>query len=335
MASATLDFRYDLERERRALARRRKDGPLGAIPARQQGRLLIASWNIARLGANERRDEDYELLATMLGWFELVAIQEVRDNLAGLRALQERLPKHFRVLFSDTAGNNERMAFLYDGRKVQPLEEIGEIGFSPRELARVRKDPVGAKFDSFDRTPHLAAFEAEQARFLLANVHLYFGGGSAIGVRAAEAFAVAAWAQRRHGDRHAYTRNVLAVGDFNLPKVDPDDRIYKALTAKGLMLPKDAATRVGTNLGGTKQYDQVVFLPQAGSSLAESGVFDFDEALFQQLEPRKRLPVLRYRVSDHRILWFALPTNGAPRARGRAAAGALARPGAWMRGEGV
>ena len=339
--SPTLAFQYEVDREVAALVRHRSQGPGQTVPNRRAGRLLVASWNIARLGANERRDEDYRLLAAMLEWFELIALQEVRDNLEGLRALQGKLPPRFRVLFSDVAGNNERMAFLYDSRKVKPLEEIGEIGFPPSELARIRQAPVGARFESFDRTPHLATFEADGGRFLLANVHLYYGGdrpGAGLDRRAAEAYAVASWASRRQRERHAYTQNVLAIGDFNLPKVDPTDPIFRALTAKGLLVPANAATRIGTNLDGTKQYDQVVFLPELGSGPLESGVFDFDSALFADLTPAARKPILRYRISDHRILWFALATRPAdrdeapqPRTRGAATPwGALVRPGPWM-----
>lgn len=325
MASVTLDYDYDVDREVIALETARKQAN---VPRRTGGRLLVASWNIARLGANERRDEDYKLLATMIGWFELVALQEVRDNLAGLRAVQSHLPRYFRALFSDTAGNNERMAFLYDSRKVSPLEEIGEIGFSPRELAAVRAAAAGRLFESFDRTPHLAAFEAESARFLLANVHLYYGSATALQKRAAEAFAVASWAERRQGERHTYTKNVLALGDFNLPKAAADDLIYRALVAKGLRVPKDVATRIGTNLSGGKQYDQVVCLPEAEVLLRESGVVCFDEVLFQDLAQTTQRRVLRYRISDHRILWFALATDE-PRAGPRAgppAAGELVPP---------
>jgi endonuclease/exonuclease/phosphatase family metal-dependent hydrolase len=328
MASVTLDYDYDVDHEVSALESARKEA---RVPRRKSGRLLVASWNIARLGGNERRDEDYKLLATMIGWFELVALQEVRDNLAGLRAIQANLPRPFRVLFSDSAGNNERMAFVYDSRKVSPLEEIGEIGFSPRELAAVRKAKVGRPFQSFDRTPHLAAFEAERARFLLANVHLYYGSATELARRAAEAFAVASWAERRQGEKHTYTKNVLALGDFNLPRADPTDAIYQALVTKGLRVPKDVATRIGTNLSGGKQYDQVVFLPEAEGLLRESGVVRFDDVLFRDLAQAKRRPLLRYRISDHRILWFTLATDEAgARARTRAgppAPGELVAPG--------
>lgn len=323
MASATLEYDYDLDHEVAALAEARSDAK---VPRPQADQLLIASWNIARLGANDRRDEDYKLLATMAGWFELVALQEVRDDLRGLRAIQSHLPGHFRVLFSDTAGNNERMAFLYDSRKVSPLEEIGEIGFTPRELAAVRAEAVGKAFGTFDRTPHIAAFAAGGARFLLANVHLFYGTASELERRIAEAFAVASWAKRRQEEKHTYTKSVLALGDFNLPKADPKDRIYRALVAKGLRVPKDVATRVGTNLGGTKQYDQVVFLPEAEPLLVASGVVSFDEVLFSDLDRKRQRQVLRYRISDHRILWFSLSTDGAAPRAGPPTEGQLVKP---------
>jgi hypothetical protein len=95
-------------------------------------RLLLATWNIANLGVHQRRDRDHRLLAEMIGWFDLVAIQEVNDDLAGLRAVVAHLPNDYHVVFSDAAGNNERLAFVFDTRKVTLLEKVGEIAIPPR-----------------------------------------------------------------------------------------------------------------------------------------------------------------------------------------------------------
>ena len=38
---------------------------------------------------------------------------------------------------SDRAGNDERLAFLYDSSKLTLLEEAGEVAFPPRDNARV------------------------------------------------------------------------------------------------------------------------------------------------------------------------------------------------------
>ena len=117
-----------------------------AIPAKAPGHLLVATWNIANLGLQRRDDEDYRLLAEVLSWFDLTAIQEVNDDLGGLRAIQKHLPDRYRVQFNDTGGNRERFAFLYDARKVAPLEEVGEVTVTPIELDRVRLPDVAGRF---------------------------------------------------------------------------------------------------------------------------------------------------------------------------------------------
>ena len=104
------------------------------IPARAADRLLVATWNIANFGAQERRDQDRALIAEIVSWFDLVAIQECRENFGDLFDLHQKLPISYRVIMSDASGNNERMAFLYDSAKLILLEEIGEIAFPPSRL---------------------------------------------------------------------------------------------------------------------------------------------------------------------------------------------------------
>ena len=90
----TFAFDYDVSRELKAL----RDYPMQpgkedrAIPAKQANRLLLATWNIANLGLQDRREKDHRLIAEILGWFDLVAIQEVNDNLSGL-AVALRVPR--------------------------------------------------------------------------------------------------------------------------------------------------------------------------------------------------------------------------------------------------
>jgi hypothetical protein len=46
------------------------------IPAPgQSGKLLLASWNIANLGVHKRRSSNLKVIAAILCWFEIVAIQ--------------------------------------------------------------------------------------------------------------------------------------------------------------------------------------------------------------------------------------------------------------------
>jgi hypothetical protein len=75
----TFAYDYSVEAEVRALRahkRRRR------VPRRGAGRLLVATWNMANLGLQQRRDPDRRILAEVIGWFDLVAVQEVRDNFA-------------------------------------------------------------------------------------------------------------------------------------------------------------------------------------------------------------------------------------------------------------
>lgn len=312
-------FRYDYDQARELRALRdypKQEGKEDrAVPAKQGNRLLLLTWNIANLGLQERREKDYRLLAEIISWFELAAIQEVNANLEGLRAIQEQLPRRYKLLFSDPGGNDERYTFIYDAEKVRPLEEVGEVTIPPSDLPRIKLPGVTQGFAGFDRNPYLAAFKAGGLTFVLANCHLFFGKKT-IGMdrRCLEAFAVAWWADQRRGDKNAYTDNILALGDFNLPAALPSDRVYAALTAKGLELPEHTTRVPGTNLSGTEQYDQMAVFPgPMGEAISNKGIFDFDGAVFRDLwdqgtkdEQTRFRAYVKYYLSDHRPLWAQL-----------------------------
>lgn len=280
------------------------------VPALAPDRLLLATWNIANFGVQKRRDRDHRLIAEILGWFDLVAVQEVADNLADLYAVRALLPKRYRLLISDTAGNDERAAFVYDANKVELLELVGRLSIPVNDLRHVKLPGIDSDFRGFDRSPYLAAFRARSFRFVLANVHLFFGSDDTADVqrRALEAYAVARWADLRRNDPHAYASDIIALGDFNLPHVRPEDPIYRALTKRGLVLPKHSTEVGGSTLGGHKHYDQMAFFPGRTEEFSERiGPFDFDNAVFSELWDPKRpgsfLAYTRYYLSDHRPLW--------------------------------
>ncbi len=306
------DFAYDPKVERAALRKWRDTKPGRAVPAKSKERLLLATWNIANLGAQARRPVDYALIAEVISWFDLVALQEVKDSRTGLDQLMATLPKTWRTLFSDTAGNDERMAFVFDSAKVKPRELVGEIAVEPSDLRNVKlPEATLAKFEGFDRNPYIASFQAGKTVFCLVNVHLYYGDDTAkasLERRALEAYAVARWCERESKSKNAFTPLIAALGDFNLPKADPADPIFKALTRTGLTLPEHS-TQIGSNLQGDQAYDQVAFFPTGAGArfTGKSGVFDFDGAVFAALWSTKT-PVqfrsyLRYYLSDHRPLW--------------------------------
>ena len=104
--------------------------------------------------------------------------------------------------------------------------------------------------EGLDRNPYLATFQAGKFTLLLATVHLFFGDDKQqndIDRRSLETFAVARWAEREATSKTGYTRNLLVLGDFNMPKADPADPIYKALTKKGLQVPAHSS-QVGSTI---------------------------------------------------------------------------------------
>src|SRR5215212_6362469 len=143
------DFAYDYEidHEIEAMRRYRDTRPGRAIPAQVPDRLLLATWNVANLGAQERLDEDHRLIAEIVSWFDLIAVQEVNNDLGGLREVHRHLPEAFRLLFSGPAGNEERLAFVYDSSKITVREEVGEIGVPPSDMRDIRLDGIEQTFD--------------------------------------------------------------------------------------------------------------------------------------------------------------------------------------------
>ena len=70
-------------------------------------------------------------MAEILRWFDVIALQEVRDNLGDLLQIQSHLPASYELLFTDPSGNDERMTFVYDASKVKLLQGVGEVAPAP------------------------------------------------------------------------------------------------------------------------------------------------------------------------------------------------------------
>ncbi len=282
------------------------------VPAKGANTLLVATWNIANFGGHERRAQDKQLIAEVMSWFDIVAIQETKDNFGDLADVTHALGAKHRLLMSDPAGNDERMAFVYDTTKLTLLEEIGEVAVPPKDLAKIKLPGVKLKFDGFDRNPYVGTWQAGKLSFLLANCHLFYGAEDEPSVqrRALETFAVARWANLREKSKSAYTRHILALGDFNMPKAEPGDAIFDALTGSGMELPGHS-TKIASSVVSDAQYDQIAFFPSETQSrfTGAKGVFDFDAVVFADLwqQSQKNFKAyVKYYLSDHRPMWMEL-----------------------------
>jgi hypothetical protein len=87
----------------------------------------------------------------------------------------------------------------------------------------------------------------------------------------------------RRKSKYCYTPNIIALGDFNLPKREDSDPVYKALRATGLELPNHS-TKIYSNISNDAEYDQIAFFPRLKDKLTgKSGVFDFDGGIFPDI----------------------------------------------------
>ncbi len=281
------------------------------IPKKSQDKLLIASWNIANLGLQHRHTDHYMIIAEIINWFDIIAVQEVNNNLEGLKNIESELASHYDIVFSDTGGNNERSAFIYDSRNIKLLELIGEVAVAPKDHKYIKIDGVKEVFKGFDRNPYLSTFQWNNFVFALITVHSFSGGKSKKDLqrRALEAYAISRYAALRRKSKYAFTKNIITLGDFNIPKIERGDIVYEALMSRGLKLPEHS-TKVYSNINNDKQFDQIAFLPSLKSKIITDGVFDFDSVIFPDLwkneSPKNFRAYLRYYISDHRLLWLQI-----------------------------
>lgn len=307
----TFSFDFDIAQE---IDRLRQWRDHRQIPPKKADRLLLGTWNIANFGAQDREDRHLQLIAEILRWFDIVAVQEVRENFAHLDAVVRHMGPPYRMLFSDASGNDERMAFVYDAKKLTLLEEIGEIAFPVSQLARIKLPGVTQAFKGFDRTPYLVSFQARHTSFIFVNVHLFYGSEAAedIARRSLETFAVAKWAQARQKSPFSFVRHVFAMGDFNMPKNANGDPVFNALTKLGLQLPAHSS-EIGSSIAADRHYDQIACFPDDSQALVDgpTGTFDYDGAIFPSLwangtNTKNFNAYLRYYLSDHRLMWIRL-----------------------------
>jgi endonuclease/exonuclease/phosphatase family metal-dependent hydrolase len=107
------------------------------IPARTlRDTLLLATWNIRDFDSNKfghgpRLDESFYYIAEIIASFDLVAVQEVTTDLGPLKRVMCLLGPNWDYIVTDVTegpgGNQERLAYVFDKRKVMFRNIAGEI----------------------------------------------------------------------------------------------------------------------------------------------------------------------------------------------------------------
>jgi endonuclease/exonuclease/phosphatase family metal-dependent hydrolase len=248
--------------------------------------LRLATWNIREFDSpayGPRVSDAYYFIAEIISRFDLVAVQEVRRDLSALNTLMKHLGWQWRYLVTDTTegepGNDERLAFLYDTRKVRFTGLAGELVLPDLE----KPDGTMVKVDQLVRTPYTAGFQASWVGLQLATVHILYGDKKPNSPkRIAEIKALAEFLADRSKDPQSASPNLVLLGDFNI--FDRTDATMTALTDAGWTVPQPIRDLPeGSNAGKDKFYDQIAVLPIAHrfQPAGPAGVFDYYKSVFR------------------------------------------------------
>ena len=280
------------------------------IPASKIDETLnIATWNIREFGKKPRREASIHFIAEILGQFDLIAVVEVRDNLTDLSKVIQILGPYWRVVYSDfiedAGGNRERMAYVYDQRAVA-FTGLASEADPPR-----KKNPNTGEYESLIswwRSPYIASFKSGDFDFILITAHIRWG--KAEEDRAKELQLLADWVDRRQKEQTVEDKDIIVMGDFNIPAIDDD--LFKAVTSKGLRMPDALRGEHGSNLEQNKRYDQILHDPKYTKCFTnKAGVLDFYEGGIEKLYPNEKLSKLEFtfELSDHLPLWIQVDTD--------------------------
>lgn len=316
------------------------------IPPRDlENHILLATWNLREFDSNRKKqgprlDESFNYIAEVISRFDIIALQEIGEDLTPLRRVMNLLGPWWDFITTDAtdgiSGNGERGTILFDKRKVRFDNVAGEVVLPKSMLLPGEQQ--------FARTPYAVSFRAGWFSFTLCTVHLYYGADSGAGMqrRIAEIRSLAQFMARRVKRENS---NVILLGDFNI--VSPEHRTMEALLEAGFHVPENM--RKPTNAMQNKYYDQIAFMIRSGelqpgeySEFDSSGVFDYYRTVFrprdwsgyQQVCSNARRPMKAwqtgskgkslsdterkdyyidswrtYQMSDHLPLWCSLRTN--------------------------
>jgi endonuclease/exonuclease/phosphatase family metal-dependent hydrolase len=294
-----------------------------AIPSKRlDENLLIATWNLRSFASLTREwtsgDADSPkrdlrgLLAIgeIIRRFDVVAIQEVKGDLRALRDLMKWLGPDWAFLMTDvnlgSAGNSERMAFVFDRRRVELSGLACELVVPQEWLGEIAADALRKQFA---RTPYAVSFLSGEHTFILVTLHVDYGDSSA--ERIPELKGIARW-MREWADRtNTWSHNLVALGDFNIDR--QGDPLWEAFTSTGLTVPADLqdvprSIFADPEAAATdKYYDQIAWFEttrgakRLALTYVVGGFVDFLPYVYRDTSLSRQ--EISYRVSDHYPLW--------------------------------
>jgi endonuclease/exonuclease/phosphatase family metal-dependent hydrolase len=280
--------------------------------------LLIASWNIRAFGNLTRKwdsDEDDSpkrdlhsvlCIAEIIKRFDVIAIQEVKANIRALRDTMKVLGENWSMILTDVSkgdsGNGERMAYLFDTRRVKLSGLAGELVIPNEWTDKAKQKTLD---EQFVRTPYAVSFKSNNQTFILVTLHILYGKKSKDRIK--ELKGIAEWLSDWAKDINAYHQNLIALGDFNIDK--RGDLLDDTFLSEGLYVPPELQNKKVTRsiFNETKYYDQIAWFngsgkqPRLSLKFMNGGNYDFVGKTLSNRNISKRS--LSYLISDHYPLW--------------------------------
>ena len=287
-------------------------------PKRLDQNLLIASWNIRAFGNLTRKWDSDEndspkrdlhsilCIAEIIKRFDVIAVQEVKDNIRALRDTLKILGHNWSLILTDVnkgkVGNGERMAYLFDTRRVQMSGLAGEL-VVPEEWEDDIND--GALAKQFVRSPYAVSFQSGKHTFILVTLHILYGDSPKSRIQ--ELKGIAKWLSSWANDMNAYHHDLIALGDFNID--ERGDLLDKTFLSEGLYVPPQLRKKEVTRsiFDQTKYYDQIAWFdgppngPKLSMEFLNGGNYDFVPIALQNRGLTKNS--LSWLISDHYPLW--------------------------------
>lgn len=243
--------------------------------------ITIASFNIRIYSNSSRDDEELGYIADILQKYDLIAIQELRDEEVLQRTVDILKARGtecgYEISEPVGKGVKERYAFLYRKDKVNTVC-MGKL--------------YQEQNDEFIREPFYATFKAGNFDFTLITIHVLYGSSkTARRLEIRELTTV----YNRVQNEDPTEQDIIILGDFNFT---PDDEGFDNLktipTMTFLIEPPNKTTITDTSL-----YDNFWFQNEYLSEYNQnSGIDMFDEIMFNNDDTKAKLT-----VSDHRPIW--------------------------------
>jgi hypothetical protein len=131
-------------------------------PVRRDGSVVIGAFNALKLGKATNTAKRWDFLARFASRYDLLAVQEVMDDLAGIRRLHDELGSRFKLLLTDTTGAipgnrglRERLAFFYRPDRIELKELASDISYDRSSVIEMMKSDINKWqkfFEDFDNT---------------------------------------------------------------------------------------------------------------------------------------------------------------------------------------